>query len=36
MVNIKEAQEWHRLADMDLSTAEYLKNMSSLPIIETE
>ena len=23
MVNIKEAQEWQRLAAMDLSTAEY-------------
>jgi HEPN domain-containing protein len=32
MVNIKEAQEWQRLADMDLSTAEYLKNMNPLPI----
>jgi hypothetical protein len=36
MVNIKEAQEWQRLADMDLNTADYLKNMSPLPIIETE
>ncbi|MHB1336842.1 MAG: HEPN domain-containing protein [Candidatus Humimicrobiaceae bacterium] len=32
MVNIKEAQEWQRLAAMDLSTAEYLKNMNPLPI----
>jgi len=32
MVNIKEAQEWQRLADMDLRTAEYLLNMSPLPI----
>lgn len=32
MVNIKEAQEWQRLAAMDLSTAEYLKNMKPIPI----
>jgi len=32
MVNIKEAQEWQKLAVMDLSTAEYLKNMKPLPI----
>jgi HEPN domain-containing protein len=32
MVNIKEAQEWQRLAAMDLNTAEYLKNMKPLPI----
>lgn len=32
MANIKEEQEWQRLAAMDLSTAEYLKNMSPLPI----
>ena len=32
MVNTKEAQEWQRLADMDLRTAEYLKNMKPLPI----
>lgn len=32
MVNIKEAQEWQKLAGMDLSTAEYLKNMNPLPI----
>jgi len=27
MVNIKEAQEWQRLAAMDLNTAEYLQSM---------
>jgi len=32
MVNIKEAQEWQRLAAMDLNTAEYLQNMSPLPL----
>ena len=32
MVNIKEAQEWQRLAALDLRTAEYLLNMSPLPI----
>lgn len=32
MVNIKEAQEWQRLADMDLRTAEYLLSMSPLPV----
>lgn len=32
MVNIKEAEEWQRLAAMDLSTAEYLKNMFPNPI----
>ncbi|MBU4293145.1 MAG: HEPN domain-containing protein [Actinobacteria bacterium] len=32
MVNIKEAQEWQRLAAMDLSTAEYLQNMNPLPL----
>jgi len=32
MVNIKEAQEWQRLAAMDLKTAEYLLDMSPLPI----
>jgi len=30
MVNIKEAQEWQRLAAMDLNTAEYLQSMSPL------
>jgi hypothetical protein len=28
MVNIKEYKEWQRLADMDLKTAIYLKNMT--------
>ncbi|MBM3713308.1 MAG: HEPN domain-containing protein [Actinobacteria bacterium] len=32
MVNIEEAQKWQKLADMDLKTAEYLKNMKPLPI----
>ena len=32
MVNIKEAQEWQRLAAMDLNTAEYLQSMSPLPL----
>jgi len=32
MVNIKEFKEWQRLADMDLKTAEYLKEMKPLPI----
>jgi len=31
MVNIKEAQEWQRLAAMDSRTAEYLLNISPLP-----
>jgi len=32
MVNIKEFKEWQRLADMDLKTAEYLKEMKPPPI----
>ncbi|MHB1253556.1 MAG: hypothetical protein ACYCZ1_05250 [Candidatus Humimicrobiaceae bacterium] len=32
MVNIKEAQEWQRLAAMELSTVECLLSMSPLPI----
>jgi len=32
MVDIKEYKEWQRLADMDLKTAEYLKEMKPLPI----
>ena len=32
MANIKEVQEWHKIAAIDLKTAEYLKNMKPLPI----
>ena len=32
MANINEFKEWQRLADMDLKTAEYLKEMKPLPI----
>jgi len=32
MVNTKEAQKWRKLADMDLKTAEYLKDMKPLPV----
>ncbi|MFO7928957.1 MAG: HEPN domain-containing protein [Candidatus Humimicrobiaceae bacterium] len=32
MANIEEAQEWQKLADMDLSTAVYLTDMHPPPI----
>jgi HEPN domain-containing protein len=32
MDNLQNAQEWWRLADMDLSTAEYLVGMRPMPI----
>jgi HEPN domain-containing protein len=32
MASIKEVQEWHKIAAIDLKTAEYLKNMKPLPI----
>lgn len=32
MDNIKQAQEWQRLATMDLRSAEYLINMHPLPL----
>jgi len=31
MVKIKEYKEWQGLADMDLKTAEYLKEMKPMP-----
>lgn len=32
MVNIEEVQKWQKLAEMDLKTAEYLKNMKPHPV----